>query len=270
MKIRMEDLAWPEIEDCLKKPNAVLVPVGSIEQHGRHLPLSVDYRCPAYVAEVAAGKVMLERDFSILVAPSFQYGEVSLAIKGFPGCIGLTTDTAIRAFEDVARSFIKSGFNNIIFVNGHSTNMASLTIALRKVSADFPSAGLYVVRWLHLGFDVIPKVRKSSWGLHAEELETSASLVIQPENVHMERAVKELPVFSLSDRWIKMDICGDKSKIAFHTRQKYPEKSRGDSGVIGDPTSATRETGEAILEASAVDLARIIVEVIAGNPDVPE
>jgi len=262
METRLVNLTWPDVEEIVKKPHVVIVPTGSIEQHGLHLPLSVDYRCPEYVAEMAARKVMKEHDIHVLVAPPVQYGEISLAIKGFPGCIGVYTDTAIKLFEDIARSLIVSGFKNIIYLNGHATNVASIVIGLRKVSYDYPEAGLYLVRWLALGTDVSTKIRKSEWGMHADELETAATLVIQPENVHMERAVKDFPSFSLSENWVKPDICGDKSKVLFHTRQKYPRRDQGSPGVMGDPTVASRETGEKVLEASSNDLAKMIIEII--------
>jgi len=262
MEIRLENLSWPEVEEVLKIPNAVILPTGSLEQHGLHLPLNVDYRCPTYVAELAARKVQNEHNIRVLVAPAVQYGETSSTFGDFPGVIGLSVDTTMKVYEELARSFIHNGFKNIIFLNGHGPNAALIPVALRKVSMDFPNIGLYAIRWLHLGFDVIPKVRKQEWGLHADEMETSASLVIQPENVHLEHAVKELPSFSLSTRWFKADICGDISKVIFHSRWKLPVKTNGSSGVMGDPTVASKETGEKILEASANDLVKIIVEIV--------
>ncbi|MFC1860915.1 creatininase family protein [Chloroflexota bacterium] len=265
MEIHLANLTWPDIEEIQKKPNAVILPVGSVEQHGPHLPLSVDYRCPAYVAELAASKVNRENDIRVLVAPPLQYGTIASTFGGFPGCIGVSPDTAVKVFEDIARGFINSYFTNIIFLNGHFTNVVPLFMALQKVSLEFPGVGLYGIRWLHLGSDIIPNIRKSEWGLHADELETSATLFIQPENVHMEKAIKDFPGFSLSERWVRMDICGDKSKVFFHSRERFPSKAKGSSGVMGDPTVASKETGEKILNASADDLARIIVEIVASE-----
>jgi creatinine amidohydrolase len=265
MEIRLENMSWPEVEELLKKPHVVILPTGSVEQHGMHLPLSVDYRCPTYVAELAARKVVAERDIRVVVAPAVHYGETSSTFGDFPGVIGLSIDTTMKVYEELARSFISNGFRNIIYLNGHGPNAALIPVALRKVSMDYPDIGLYGIRWLHLGFDVIPKIRQSEWGLHADEMETSASLVIQPENVHFDRAVKELPGFSLSSRWVQPDICGSRDKVLFHSREKFPVKSQGSSGVMGDPTVASKETGEKILEASANDLARIIVEIVESD-----
>ena len=109
MEIQLANLTWPEVEEILKKPNAVILPTGSVEQHGRHLPLNIDYRCPQYIAELAASKVVQEHGIRILVAPAVHYGETK-GFADFPGTIGLGIDTTTKVYEDIARSFINSGF----------------------------------------------------------------------------------------------------------------------------------------------------------------
>jgi len=259
MKVNLHDMSWPEVEEALKKPNAVLIPTGSVEQHGPHLPLSVDSRCATYIAEQAALKVTVEHQIAVLVAPALHYTDV-VTFKSFPGTIGVSIDTETRVIGDISRSLIEQGFKNIVFVNGHMDNVAPIQSALRQLSAEYPDAGLYAVNWWNLGFEVIPKVRKSTIGLHADELETSVSLVIQPENVQLDKAVKELPSYSLSEKWVYPDFYGVK-RVFFHSRRKYPKRSTG-TGVMGDPTVASRETGEKIIKAVVGDLAEIIVEVV--------
>lgn len=260
MKIRLDDMTWPEVGEILKKPNVVLIPIGATEQHALHLPLSVDSRCATYISEQAAIKVIEEHHISVIVAPTIQYVEV-IDFEAFPGTIGISLDTEIRLIEDLARSFIKQGFGNIIFVNGHYPNVIPISTALRKVFVDYPDAGLYAVNWWDLGFEVIPKIRKSVTGLHAEELETSVSLVIQPENVHLDKVTKEFPSFSLSEKWAVPDLSGLK-RVFYHSRWKFPNFGSGSSGVMGDSTVASRETGEKIIKAVVDDLVEIIVEVV--------
>jgi len=259
MKIKLDDMTWPEVDEISRKPNAVLIPVGSVEQHGLHLPLSVDSRCAAYLAEQAAKKVTEEHQIKVIVAPTIQYAEVT-TFENFPGSIGISVDTEIRLIGDIARSFIKHGFKNIIFVNGHAPNVVPISTALRQVSVDFPDAGLYAVNWWALGFEVIPKIRKSTICLHADELETSLSLVIQPENVYLDKAIKEFPSYSLSEKWVYPDFYGP-NRVFYHSRKKFP-KFGTNPGVMGDPTVASRETGEKIIKAVVDDLAEIIVEVV--------
>ena len=259
MKTHLSDLSWPEVRELLTKPHAILIPVGSTEQHGLHLPLSVDSACAAYLSEQAAQKVGSENDITVVVAPTLHYGRV-VAFAGFPGSIGISLDTATQLIADIASSLVKQGFKNIIFVNGHAENIVPISAGLSQVSSDFPGAGLYAVDWLALGFETIPKIRKSKAGLHADELETSLSLVIQPENVRMEKAVKETPEFSLSGKWVNPDIYGP-NRMLYHSRVKFPRMGTG-NGVMGDPTVASRETGEKVAAAVIKDLAEIIVEIV--------
>jgi creatinine amidohydrolase len=266
VKVLLETLTWPEIEESLKKPHAVIVPTGSVEQHGPHLPLNVDFRCPSFIAETAATKVMETQDTQVFVAPAVNYGETSSSFSDFPGVIGFSIDTAMKVYEDIARSLVKNGFKNIIFVNGHSPNTGPITIALKKVSMEFPGAGLFAINWPTLAVNVINNLRISEWGLHAEEVETAAYMAIQPENVYMQRSVKEYPAFALSERWVKPDICADKSKLFFYTRKKFPIRSAGSSGVMGDPTAATKEEGEKILKAAVDSLVDLINEIVKSEP----
>jgi len=259
MKTKLDDMTWPEVDEALKMPNAMLIPVGSIEQHGPHLPLSADFRIVAYLAEQAAKKVIEEHQIRVLVAPTIKYTNVRV-FESFPGTVGVSIDTQIRVINDITRNFIKQGFKNIIYLNGHGDNVTPISAALRQVFFDFRDAGLYAVSWSALGYEVIPKVRKSKTALHAEELETSMSLVIQPDNVDLDKAVKYFPSHGLSEKWISQDFLGPR-RLFYYSRKTYP-KYGTDAGVMGDPTVASRETGEKIIEAVVNNLADLIVEIV--------
>jgi creatinine amidohydrolase len=259
MKLRLSDMRWPEVQELLKGPHAVLIPVGSTEQHGPHLPLSVDSACSTYVAEQAAAKVNAGKQVNVAVAPTIHYVDVS-TFESFPGCIGISPDTEIRLIADIARSFVKQGFKNIIFVNGHFLNIGPINAALHRVSIEYPQAGLFAVDWIGLGAETIMKVRKSKNCLHADELETSMSLVIQPENVRMDQAVKEVPEFPLSKKWGEPDIYS-RNHMLYQSRVKTSCLGKG-NGIMGDPTVASKETGEKIAEAVVKDLSQIIMEVV--------
>ena len=259
MKIYLHDMTWVEVEKILKRPNVLLIPVGSVEQHGYHLPLNVDSRCATYLAEEAAKKANAEHRIKILVAPTIHYTDVN-TFQDFPGTIGVSSDTETRIIIDIARAMLKQGFHNLIFINGHATNVVPISAGLRQASLEYPEAGLYALNWWALGFDVIPKIRKSQNCLHADELETSLSLLIQPKNVDIKKAVKEIPGFALSERFVSADFYGA-NRVFFNTRRKFPEY-RKNAGVMGDPTVASRETGRKISEAVVADLVRIILEVV--------
>ncbi len=262
MKSKLDEMTWPEVAEVLEKPSAVIVPVGSTEQHGLHLPLNVDTRCATYLAEQAAKKVNEGQHIRVMVAPPINYSDTSaFSSAGFTGTIGVSADTLSRVIEDIARDFITQGFKNIIFVNGHGGNVIPISAALRKMSIDYPDAGLYALNWWALGFEVIPEVCKSEVRLHADEVETSVSLVIQPENVYLDKAVKEYPSYSLSEKWVFPDIYGA-NRLFYHSRKKFPSRAKGDAGVMGDATVASQKTGEKIIKAVVDNLAEIIVEVV--------
>jgi len=258
MKIKLEDMTWPEVEEVLKEPNAVVLPTGCLEQHGRHLPLSVDTRCATHVSELAARKVLDEHNIRILVAPAVYYGE-TLTFKAFPGTVGLSLDTTTKVIEEIVRGFVSQGFANILIVNGHFSNTLPISVALRKVSTDFPNLGLYAVYWWVTGSEVIKKIRKSQVMAHACELETSVSLVIQPENVNLDEAVKELPSIPVSSKWFSGDFYGPRRLI--HVSRRFPKMGE-DAGVMGDPTVATKEFGEKVIAAVVDELAELLVEIV--------
>ncbi|MDP2931471.1 MAG: creatininase family protein [Chloroflexota bacterium] len=256
-------MSWPEVEKVLQQPNVIILPVGSTEQHSLHLPLDVDSRCATHIAERVAEKVTGEYKIHVLVAPTLPYTDSSSWLS-FPGTMGISAETLVKVVEDITRGLLRQGFRNILILNGHYPNAAPITIALRHLESDFPDAGLYALNWWSVGFDTIPGVRKSRSGLHADELETSVYLAIRPEKVHLDKAVKDLPRYSVSERWAEPDLCGTQ-RLIYHTRRKHPIKGLS-PGVLGDPTVASRETGEKIITAVVDDLAKIILEIMEMPP----
>jgi creatinine amidohydrolase len=264
MKIRLEDMTWPEVEQVIKEPNVIILPAGCLEQHGKHLPLSVDFRYPIHIAELAARKIIDEYNIRILVAPAIIYGE-TLTFRKYPGTIGLSIDTLSRVIEEIVRDFISHGFKKILIVNGHHSNIIPITIALRKLSTEYPDWGLYAIRLFSLGSDFIQKMRKSQIMAHACELETSVTMVIQPENVQFDKAVKESQSISISGKWFSADTYGAKKLI--HCSRQFPQIEE-DAGVMGDPTVATRGFGEKVIAAAVDDLIELLLEIVrSGDTD---
>lgn len=261
MNIHLSDLSWPEIAEVQKKPNLIILPTGSTEQHGHHLPTNVDSCLATYLAEQAAQKVNTGKKIRALVAPTIHYTEVD-TFKEFPGTIGISLDTEVRLIQDIVHSFITNGFNNILILNGHSSNTIPINTALRKVNAEFPNAGLYAVNWWSLGN--LPKLLKSPPSLHAEEMETSLCLVAEPDKVDLSKADAEYPKLSLSEKWATPDFYGLSKTVFYHSRKKYPKFGKS-KGIMGDATAASKETGEKIAKAVVADLAEIITEIVASE-----
>jgi creatinine amidohydrolase len=260
MNVRLDEMSWPEVRECLTKPHAVIIPVGSTEEHGGHLPLNVDAITATYICEAAAKKVMEENKISVLVAPVVAYTDVT-PHKIFPGTIGVKLDTFMQVMQDIIEAFLDQGFKNIIAMSGHLENNSPLEVAIRMVKERRPKANLFAVSEVHgLGFDAMPGLIKGGLaGMgHALEIETSFSLVIQPQNVHLEKTIKGYRTLPISTRYIGI-TGGDRSKGMLYC--SGVEESH-ESGTAGDPSMASKEAGEKLLNAIVKDLADVVVQVV--------
>ena len=121
-----------ELLDAASRGAVVIVPVGSVEQHGPHLPLDVDISVPYHLAVRAAIRCA---DLPVLVAPPVTFG-VAHYKMGEPGTISLRLETFLSLLCDVARSIWKNGFRRIVLLNGHGGNIHPLGAAAVKLSEE--------------------------------------------------------------------------------------------------------------------------------------
>src|SRR5690606_33149988 len=123
----LPELTWPEVEELVKRCQTVVIPLGAIEQHARHLPLATDYLAVLEVAKEAARRV------NIAVAPSIMAG-VSPHHMGFPGTISLSEETFAAVVFETAASLARHGFRRIILLNGHGGNDLALVNATARIN----------------------------------------------------------------------------------------------------------------------------------------
>jgi creatinine amidohydrolase len=264
MKVRLDEMRWPEVEELLKVPNMILLPTGSTEQHGRHLPLNMDIMSAVYLAERVASRVTAEHGIRGVVAPSIPYGEAGGTppfSRLLPGTISIRGDTAINLFEDVVRSLVTQGFKNILILNGHLENAPLISVALRRVSLDFPDAGLYGVNWFQLATETWSKICKGgkAGGGHACEKETAVYLAIKPENVAMDEVLIGTNYFSLPEKYIlPPGGATGAGPVFFHSRISGIRAG----GLMADPSSSTAETGEKFISAVLDEITAMVVAII--------
>lgn len=255
---RLSELSWPKVAEIMDKPNVIILPMGSTEQHGAHLPLNVDSICATSIAEKAACKVMETTDIYVLIAPTIHYTDVSIH-KIFPGTIGIKADTLVRVLCDIVTSLLVQGFRNIILFSSHHENNCPMEMALRLINDDNKDTNVFAITSMGLGFDVRPGLIKAGVAGqgHALEIETSMSMVLQPQNVHLEKVLKGSRKLPLSTRYIG-EAGSDKTRGVV-----YCSGITGfeESGILGDPTMSSKEQGEKIFSAMIKDLADIIVQV---------
>ena len=263
MSVKLSEMSWPEVKEVLQRNNVVVIPLGSTEQHGTHLPLNVDHSCAAYMAETAAEKaVSREQNVDVLVAPTLPYTYAAVH-KMFPGTVGIKLETLIHVLIEITESFLEQGFSNIILFTTHAQNACPMEAALQIVSERWPKARLVGLSSLALG----SKARAGSCkagpaGLgHALEAETSMTMVLQPHLVHLDRAIKGSRQLPLSEKHIG-PVGFDRSKGVLYYNGVTGFET---SGIQGDPSLASPEEGEKLLAGITDDLADIILEVAMGQ-----
>ena len=201
----LADLAYPDIQAYLKVCDLVMVPMASTEQHGPHLPLSTD-TVTAY--EVASRVAKIN---NMLHTPAIWTGYSPQHMAGpgeGRGTITIRSSTLQALMYDVARSLIHHGFNKILFINGHGSNVKVVDPVLRKIRYDTGAmVGFcipYMERYTGLLEGLMENPKDETPGWHASELETSQMLAHNPDIVRMDRAVKTREPQATSPR-VKVD-----------------------------------------------------------------
>jgi creatinine amidohydrolase len=257
MKIWLQDLRWPEVEDYLTRDDTILLPVGSTEQHGRHLPMKTD---TSEAAEVARG--VAERT-GILVAPPMPYGWTPHHMA-FPGTVTLRPETFAAVVEDVCQSLIFHGFKKIFILNGHRIfNLPPLEIVATRLR-NRTGAFICIVDLSLVAYLEVKKISESGPGGigHACEIETSAMLYYEPGLVEMKEAERVVGAkqgkFSFAFHMLDPELDGDRVSIkntwrefrqGISIRMGMLQPKARPSGVEGDPTLATAEKGKRVHEA---------------------
>ncbi|MBL7491594.1 mycofactocin biosynthesis peptidyl-dipeptidase MftE [Frankia sp. AgB1.9] len=218
---QLGELRWPEIDGPLP---IVLLPLGSTEQHGPHLPLDTDTRIAVAVAAAVAARLP-----GAMVAPALGYG-ASGEHAGFPGTLSLGTAALEMALVELVRSADDTAAG-VVLVNGHGGNATALRGAVRLLTAE----GRRVLVWApRAALASAVGVPRAAGDLHAGRAETSLMLHLAPELVRPEAATRG-PSPTLSDL------------VGLGVLPLSP------SGVLGDPTGASAAEGAALLDVLVSD-----------------
>jgi creatinine amidohydrolase len=245
-------LTWTDIQNMPDKDNVVLLqPIGAIEQHGPHLPLIVD----AAIGVAVLGKALEQLDTAIpaYVLPPLCYGK-SNEHWHFPGTITLSAQTLIAVLMEVGESLYRAGFRKFVLVNAHGGQPQVMEIVARDLHQryeDFMVFPLFVWRVPHIAGELL-SAKEAEFGIHAGDAETSVMLSILPDQVRMDAAVTEYPPESPTPSLLSME---GQLPFAWTTR----DLSR--SGVLGDPTVATKEKGDRLLASVATSWAKLIEDI---------
>ncbi len=243
---RYARLSWPEVNEAVELGKVVLLPTGSTEQHGPHLPLDTDaFLCESVCLE--AGRRAPDR---VLVLPPVPYG-LNLHHMDFPGTVHIEPETFVAFCLDVAKSVAYHGFEKLLIVNGHGSNAPLVELVARKTVLQTRSL-CAAVSYLQLALEAFGRVRDTSVTAHADELETSLYLYLAAERVRMDRAVAGEDV---RGRYLSSDSTPDYPVRFSDVWSRWTR-----TGVHGDPTSASAEKGRVAFEAAVTGLLELVEE----------
>ncbi|MBK8028412.1 MAG: creatininase family protein [Chloroflexi bacterium] len=244
----MGDLSYVDIQQYLKHSDTILIPKASLEQHGPHLPLYCDTITATEVAQRAG------EEAGILYTPTIWmgYSPQHMRSPGWgAGTITLRADTYLNMIYDVGRSLIHHGFNRLIFVNGHGSNVKVIDPVLRKLRNETGALIAYykpyAERYIGMLKDVLEGPVEETPGWHAGELETSQCLAHNPDLVRLDRAVvdKAHSPKWLGEAWAKKDGMPDAEFQGYqYFNFPFEHEEFTDSGVMGNPHRGTAEKGE--------------------------
>jgi len=232
-RMLLEDLSWPEVRRLKPAGKVVLLPLGSFEQHGPHLPLTTD---TDIVTAVARG-VERKRVKKILCLPTLWPGHSPHHLF-FPGTLSVSQMPYIQLVIELCRSMVSMGARKIFLLNGHGGNDVPLRATVRELKTEFPRVRVVVASYWTLANQGIR---------HACEVETSLMLHLHPGRVKMRLAKRDGPAPTAraqSVYWVN----------EFHEISK--------SGTVGDPTGATAQKGKRLLEKIIGDVTTFVDEFV--------
>lgn len=215
----LTELTWVQIAECVARDSRLIVPVGTCDQYGPHLPVG------ASTIVVQAVATELAREFGVLRAPLFPYGVNLPAARVFPGSATLREKTLHRALNDLLADWEEHGFTEFILITAHSYDAhleALATVAVARARVRVINA---------LAIEPPPGTVEHAKPEHAGEVLTSLLLHLCPELVHLEAAV---------------DVPPPQPRFPALSRGRLSEVPPESPGSVGWPSRATRAAGERI------------------------
>jgi creatinine amidohydrolase len=239
---RLDELPGPALATTLTADSIVVLPVGSIEHHGPHLPLSTDL----IMADELSRRIVEASPLDAWLLPPLAFTK-SDEHDWAPGTVWIGWETLMRTVLEVAASVANTPARTLVLYNGHGGNIALLQVALREIRRE---TGL---RTFLMNASIPAGETENGFGIHGGHGETSMILALRPELVDL----------SVTERWVP-DHLTDYEQIKFNGGSVsfgWLSNDFGPSGVIGDPTTANLAHGEELLAASVAQGVAALEEI---------
>jgi creatinine amidohydrolase len=242
---RYNRLTWAELDDAIGMQKVVVLPTGSTEQHGRHLPLDVDL----FLTESICLEVGRRAADRVLVLPPIAYG-LNLHHIDFPGTIHVEPEVFIAFCLNVTKSVAYHGFEKILLVNGHGSNAPLVDLIARRTTLETNSLAA-ACNYFALCVEEFDKIKDTAVSAHADEFETSLYLHLAPERVQMDKA-------GAGDDVMGTYLSSDSTSPYARFNDYWSRWTN--LGVHGDARTATAGKGKVIFETAVTRLIELLGE----------
>lgn len=255
MEHRFERLTSDEIKSHVERNSLIIIGIGTIEEHGAHLPTGTDWFITQNMTDDLAARLKESSSVPFLTLPAIWTGYSAKEMQRWPGTIRISTRTVMNMMRELISSLCEMGFKKFLVMNGHGHHSELLRVVAREIADDFHVFPA-VVNLLSLGAKEYNAVRKGPPGgsIHGGEDETSVMM-------HYGFDIDKTKYTSVDNVDYHTDfIAGDNyigsSKLFWSTWGYFTSKT----GLLGDPTPSTPETGKVLVEANIGNLVRFIEE----------
>ncbi len=218
-------MTWEDAETAVEEADFVVVPLGSVEQHSLHLPVTVDtLRAENLSRELV--EAAADRDLSMVRLPTLPYGYSEHHVN-YPGTVTLMADTYQSVLEEIGESMAAHGADRLAFVNCHGGNRSPMKLAADRIQRDH-GVEVYPVHWTDYARDQLEEEFGDEWG-HAGDHETSVIELFHPDLVRDEKKEPQT------------------RKAEYEARQFAYFDDLTEQGGWGDPTNADPEFVEEVI-----------------------
>lgn len=244
----LENLTWPEVKKLKLANKVVVLPLGSFEQHGPHLPLTTDTDLVTAVARAIERK----RPAKVLCLPTLWPGHSTHHLF-FPGTLSVSQMPYIQLVVELCRSIVNFGAKKVFLLNGHGGNDIPVRAALRELKTAFPKVKFVFASYWSLAAASIQAIRESGTGGvgHACEMETSLMLHLHPNRVKLHLAKRDGPKHK--DPYRKADMLYGRPVYFVN---EFHEVTK--TGTIGHPDLATAKKGEQFFDSIVKDVTAFV------------
>jgi creatinine amidohydrolase len=249
MSRRYEDLTGPQVGEAVSPSSILLLPVGAIEQHGPHLPLSVD----ATIAHETATAVVAEcgEELDVWQLPTLAISK-SNEHAWSPGTLYLSPETMLAVLRDLGRAVASTGCERLVLLNAHGGNTTHLGTALRELRLQFGLKTFLMHPSLPPAYGGVSTPEELGMGIHGGRNETSVFMHLRPGQVDLDKAERRVPERLAENTHVKF---GGSVSFGWLSNDFHPD------GYIGDPTGASAELGKQLFEHAVANLVEAMAEV---------